>query len=602
MSFYNEEPWPLRTVLFSLVPLFLYYLVTLAIYCRQCCVYPVYFAPRSPLLTICASVLGLAINMVGFLRHHYVNWFPCAVVYWTLYVGMIGWQLLVTARAYRLYCAINRHACLVEVAPWQINNTGHLDAAWIKQNQSKRAERRFYLAMGVTMFLAIIMVLTIQLITQQQHVSVFGNGYYGDDKVFIYYIHCPTLPWTIYPFFVIWGLLLVYTVPAGIYYLRKYPDHFGVRMELAAISIIALLTFLSYLIWTISMGWVSIVWPTGMFLITHTISTVMPIYEGWRRRKLAERVTNIRFEEALNEDNDVWRAFFQYAARDFCAENVCFIEQYRKLIHRTEQTLAIEGDDTDDAGSQPSISTEQPRHCRRSSSLQLSSSYAKRIYHRIRKLSKDDGNTCGSSSNYTDYAEANKLIRPSGSIRRPYRIRRLPSASETVIHDLNSAIKLTDMRASIITTGATITTSKVSMSSSPPTPDLQCQRPHSRSLPSSTTDSDSPFAFTAIDVADIDQKATPLTERPNAKVPMSLVSAYRALFETFIVDGAPLQLNISHATRVQATNRIRSYNYTIGMYAEVYAEIKWALWVNTFPKFLQAYERDLRMSDDATIR
>jgi hypothetical protein len=330
----------------------------------------------------------------------------------------------------------------------------------------------------------------------------------------------------------------------------------------------------------------------------------MPIYEGRQRRRLAKRVTKVRFEEALNEDNDVWRAFFQYAARDFCAENVCFIEQYRKLIHRTEQILAIEGDDTDDAVSQLSISTRQPQNCRRSSSLQLSSSNAKRIYLRIRKMSKDDrGGGVGGASNYAAYSEVNKLIRSSGSTRRSHRVRRLLSASEPVIHDLNSAINLSDMR--VYTNHDNHhrhTVSEVFLSPSPSTPDLQWQRPHSQSLSSNIADSESPFAFTAIDVADIDQKATPLTKKLNAKVPMSLVSAYRTLFRTFIVDGAPLQLNISHGTRVQATNRVHSYDYTIGMYAEVYAEIKWALWVNTFPRFLQAYEQDLGLSKDVTIR
>ncbi|KAI9596900.1 hypothetical protein BDF19DRAFT_437147 [Syncephalis fuscata] len=587
-----EEEWSLATILSIIIPAVLYYLITLTVYGIQSRNYPIYFAPRSPLLTICASLLGFCISFIGVLRRYNMHWIPCLAVHWVMYIGFISWQLLIAARAYRLYCAINRHAFLVEIAPWQVNNTGYLDASWIKQNQSKRTERRFYIAIGATILVTAIVALVIQIIIGNNAKLALEDYLYSDPKTHIlYYIRCRAMVWNIYPFFTIWGLIMMYTVPAGIYYLRHYPDHFGIRMELAAISVITLITFIGYLAWSIIEKRISLLWPGGMFIITHSISTLMPLYEAWKRQRLAKLVTNVKFEETFNCDNDVWRAFCQYAARDFCAENVCFVEQYRKLIQRTEQAIIAECDENDDVASQPSMSTEQNRHCRRSSSLQLHTSYAKRLYSRLLHISRD-----GISSR-VDHGEANELINMSPLLqqqtqRQPRKIRRLLSA--------DNAKNSTTFDTSAFNASVLAETALPNMSALP----MQ-QRPHSQSLPSganTTATGDEKLAFTGASVADIDQRAIPLSDQPDAQVPMSLISAYRVLFETFIVDGAPLQLNISHAARVRATSKIRSYAYTIGMYAEVYAEIKWSLWINTFPKFLQAYERDLIAANDVMPR
>jgi len=68
---------------------------------------------------------------------------------------------------------------------------------------------------------------------------------------------------------------------------------------------------------------------------------------------------------------------------------------------------------------------------------------------------------------------------------------------------------------------------------------------------------------------------------------MSFISQIKNIYNTFIQSGAPLEINIAHATALIIGNRIQSKRYSDDIFDSAKSEIEMLLTTNTIPKFIQ---------------
>ncbi|RKP26176.1 hypothetical protein SYNPS1DRAFT_22005 [Syncephalis pseudoplumigaleata] len=259
---------------------------------------------------------------------------------------------------------------------------------------------------------------------------------------------------------------------------------------------------------------------------------------------LVHKVTRTEFEEALGRNDDVWRAFQRYAARDLCAESVCFIEAYRKLMAQVDahkQSLLRP---------QRRRSRKYSEHDGASTLDGESSGYAQRVLQRLRSFTFDS-----ITANSTDH-EMNQLA---------------------CVHGGEPA-----------TLGMSPSTSRVMPTAIPehgPSASRESSTSHEASSSSRHEESTLSGGCGSFDAS--------------GPLPDPLVPAYRALFETYVREGATLQLNITHAAKAQATSRVREHHYTFNMFDAIYTEVKWSLWTNTFPRFIETYRQDLSSTQES---
>jgi hypothetical protein len=481
-------------------------------------------------------------------------------------IGFIVWQAFMVSRAYRLFWAMNRHTSLVEAAPWQVNNTGYLNANIEKKYKDHTEIRRCYCFLFTVVLVTVFIAITLRFkepIPEDEFNRIL-NKFRETQPEFDekgrrnYWMECGVQPWHRYIFLTIWGITLAYIVPSGLFELRGVRDHLSVRLELIAITLISLVAYFGYGYSLIKEWRYPIRWLCGMYIATHTICIFVPLFEVWQRRRLVHQVTNTEFEEILDRNDAVWRAFQRYAARDLCGENICFIESYRKLMAQVKEYKH----------DLIKAQRKQSRKSLRSSGRELenisdmdceapgsatASAYTQRVMNRLRGFTQDSQSsssdvganqpTCvaSPSTNYDEVAMPSTppcLPKVTGIATVPTTIKHTSSTSVCSVNDeVNS----------------------------------ECE-----SVPTNL------ISFDA-----------------SSQLPALLVPAYRAMFETYIHDDATLQLNITHAAKTHVSNCVREYNYTFDMFDAIYAEVKWSLWTNTFPKFIEMYRQDLATSNES---
>ncbi|KAI9596901.1 hypothetical protein BDF19DRAFT_437148 [Syncephalis fuscata] len=573
-----------------------FYLITLALYLYQFWQCPKYFKARSPWLTVCASIIGLVITAFTFLRQYSNSTIPCQVMLWVNNLGFIAWQALMVTRTYRLFWTMRRHSDLVKAAPWQVNNTGYLDASLEKKYKDRTSEWRSYSFLIAMLIIAAVVIITVQAVGKKEDKDLNRSvnntrrqlnqddgteDNHSAENSHSYWAECHLPEWHRYPLLVIWGIVIVYTVFSGLFKPSQLRENLIIRLELIAIYLITIVIYVCYIVWCAKDSHFTMRWPCAMYVITHIISVVVPLYEVWRRRRLIHKVTSIEFDEALERNDSVWHAFQRYAAFDLCAESVCFIESYRKLmaqVNEHKETLFKKGTKSSiKAHSRLRRGFEETdqleyENTKSSSSLPSSSppGYTQRVFQRLRRFTLDSVPPSTTSEN-------NQLVCVS-----PH-----SETSDSNSHQCN------------------FPSADYGITAIPPSPASL-----SRVMGLSTTnESSSEFKSPHNSMESISRASEASLKSSNSmaslatahQLPRVLIPAYRGIFETYIRDGATLQLNITYAAKTNVTNRVREYAYTFDMYDEIYAEIKWSLWTNTFPRFIETYRQDLTSANIATV-
>ncbi|RKP09910.1 hypothetical protein THASP1DRAFT_22310 [Thamnocephalis sphaerospora] len=569
---------------------------TAAVYYWQARRHPRYFAPRSPKLTLSASAIGVAVTTMFLLRRYEPTMVSCQVMQWFIYIGFVGWQTLVMARTYRLYWALERHQRVVSTAPWRANNFAQMDRIMQARESTAQKERRIYYAMGGLMLITIGTTLTIQLLARNEELPGRGRGNrQGKGR-------CAVDGWGAYPLFGVWGAIVLYTVPLSIYYGRRLHDNLGVRTELAVVVAICLVTYVCYLVWSIQRFGMSMLWPCGMFFLTHIISVAFPLVESWRRQRLAAKVVGARFEDAIRRDSAVWRAFRTYAAHDFSAEGTRFIETYRALVAHAESAALAEPQESASVNSMAAADEKKRFALPRA----ITQKYLPRSHQRHQTSTSTESLWLDASAPANERTESVTSTRPRGSSCSLAQSKS-PNTSDRTSADLYAGEYEMDNIVSP-TTAHSLLSDNTAASPSTHFFGVSAGQTPVGGLSDDTTSEHACVGTISLDrslaagldVAEVEDQVAPLTKHPHLRVPPAVVPEYQHLFDYFIREGAPWQLNLTHSTLRQASDRVHEYRFTIDMFSEVYAEVKWSLWVNTFPKFIQAYERDLSDSDSGT--
>jgi hypothetical protein len=550
--------------------------------------YPRFFVPGSPKLVITANLIGMTVSTGILLRTYMPDVISCIPVHWMMYLGFVSWQTLLAARTHRLYWALERHQQIIEEEPWRANNLTHIDHIIEQNSIAVRKERRIYMLMGLLMIITIGMAATIHILATTGDGLPYQYTVVNDDQAPPYadtplYANtnggCVTNGWGMYPLFCTWGIMVVYTLPMSIYKRYHIHDHLNVHKELILSAIFSAFTFILYVIWTVRGLNMAMTWPCSLFYWVELTSVFFPLIEIWRRHRLARRVVHTQFEEMITKRDAIWKAFCTYAARDLCAENTRFIEAYRDLVAHAEQAALKENQRASNANAMRNL-------------LGLSRTNTTQANRMSQPANESDSASSSRDGSLTTKSSA-KQYPPASSSRASFLLGGSSmGSSDASHHTRTSLIEMHSLEGTAVSDNAILSSPKkdthqVSASD-------QIKRHTTEGIVSMRP------LQTAIDVAETDENVVPLTHYPNMRVPAAIIPEYQQIFDTFIRVDAPWQLNLTHNTQRLAAERVNNYEFTIDMFAEVYAEVKWSLWVNTFPKFIQSYEHSLAKDEETS--
>jgi hypothetical protein len=581
--------WYSKVSLFLTIGNIVSSLLVNAIYCWYARRYPRFFAPGSPKLVVIANMIGMIATTGTTLRIYMPDVISCVPVHWMMYLGFVSWQTLLAARTHRLYWALERHQQMMKEEPWRANNLAHIDHIIERNSIAMKKERRIYMLMGLLMIITIGMAATIHILAttgdglpyQYTYVNTDASSSHVISPLYIGSVGgCITNGWGMYPLFGTWGVMVAYTLPMSIYKSYRIRDHLNVHTELILVAVISAATFILYVIWTVRGLSMAMTWPSSMFYSVQLISVAFPLVEVWRRHRLARRVVHTQFEEMITKRDSIWKAFCTYAARDLCAENTRFIEDYRDLVAHAEQTALKEKQRGSNANAMKNL-------------LGLSRTNATQA-NRISQSASESDSTSSRDGSLTTKSSAKQYPPASPSKASFLSGNSSMGSSDASHHARTSLIEMHSLEGTAISDNAML----IPGSPKKDTHQVSASDQTKRHTTEGAVGMRSLQA--ALDVAETDENVVPLTHYPNMRVPAAIIPEYQQIFDTFIRVDAPWQLNLTHNTQRLAAERVNNYEFTIDMFAEVYAEVKWSLWVNTFPKFIQSYEHSLAKDEETS--
>ncbi|KAJ2725132.1 hypothetical protein GGI07_001502 [Coemansia sp. Benny D115] len=354
------------------------------------------------LLTSIGSFTILVVNTCFLFQFVWPGHFPCFIILWCAYPGVMLWMSCTMARAMRLYILSYRNMQKLK----ERNRAGQMTAAqlygkgpvqdgvseldtidgpgqgagyaghgamggemnqrnlsffgrrlaglrrWWAHEKMQITERRLvWYTMGATLFSAIICSV-IQALTKDLSI------------VPMRYSKCPVGVWEYFPLYALTAVYCLVLTPIIVYHIWPIKDAFGIRHDILLNNLFTFVCIAMFMVQT-NKGfgghdpfWDSFLWCALLFNMSQFTSVIIPLVRSYRQSDAftwsdtsGRGASKELFYRVLNHP-ELFEKLKVYSAANFCTEITLFLEEYQVLKANTVRFYNIgePGFDDDGAG------------------------------------------------------------------------------------------------------------------------------------------------------------------------------------------------------------------------------------------------------------
>ncbi|KAJ1942895.1 hypothetical protein GGF37_002905 [Kickxella alabastrina] len=331
------------------------------------------------LLTSIGSFTILIVNSCFLFQFVWPGNFPCFIILWCAYPGVMLWMSCTMARAMRLYILSFRNIQKLK----ERNKAGQMTAAqlygkgvlmdsgsnvdpneisnnqeqrnmtffqtrvfavhkWWSQKKVRITERHLvYYTMGVTMFAAIICSV-IQGLTKNLSI------------VPMKYARCAVGVWEYFPLYAMTAVYCIVFTPIIVYNIWPIKDAFGIRHDILLNNLFTFVCIAMFMVQT-NKGfggqdpfWDSFLWCALLFNMSQFTSVIFPLIRSYRQSDIftwsdnsGRAASKELFYRVLNHP-ELFEKLKIYSAANFCTEVTLFLEEYQVLKANTVRFYNID--------------------------------------------------------------------------------------------------------------------------------------------------------------------------------------------------------------------------------------------------------------------
>ncbi|KAJ2500312.1 hypothetical protein GGH96_002809 [Coemansia sp. RSA 1972] len=326
------------------------------------------------LLTSIGSFTILVVNTCFLFQFVWPGQFPCFVILWCAYPGVMLWISCTMARAMRLYILSFRNMQKLK----ERNRAGQMTAAqlygkgalqdgdselgvedempvgrnplrrmmascrratrvrrWWANEKMQMTERRLvWYVLGSTLFSAIICAV-IQALTKDLAI------------VPMMFAECPVGVWEYFPLYALTALYCLLLTPVIVYHIWPIKDAFGIRHDILLNNLFTFVCIAMFMVQT-NKGfgghdpfWDSFLWCALLFNMSQFTSVILPLIRSYRQSDAftwsdnsGRSASKELFYRVLNHP-DMFEKLKVYSAANFCTEITLFLEEYQVLKANT---------------------------------------------------------------------------------------------------------------------------------------------------------------------------------------------------------------------------------------------------------------------------
>ncbi|PIA13031.1 hypothetical protein COEREDRAFT_99808 [Coemansia reversa NRRL 1564] len=338
------------------------------------------------LLTSIGSITVLVVNTCFLFQFVWPGKFPCFVILWCAYPGVMLWMSCTMARAMRLYILSFRNLQKLK----ERNKAGQMTAAqlygkgplqdgssssgmgaagqhgngmegddngesgqkakkklsntcprviairkWWASEMMQMTERRLvWYVLGATLFSAIICAI-IQALTKDLAI------------VPMMFAKCPVGVWEYFPLYALTALYCVLLTPIIVYHIWPIKDAFGIRHDILLNNLFTFVCIAMFMVQT-NKGfggndpfWDSFLWCALLFNMSQFTSVILPLIRSYSQSDAftwsdnsSRSASKELFYRVLNHP-ELFEKLKVYSAANFCTEITLFLEEYQVLKANT---------------------------------------------------------------------------------------------------------------------------------------------------------------------------------------------------------------------------------------------------------------------------
>ncbi|KAJ1727482.1 hypothetical protein LPJ61_004544 [Coemansia biformis] len=339
------------------------------------------------LLTTIGSLTILVVNTCFLFQFVWVGKFPCFVILWCAYPGVMLWMSCTMARAMRLYILSFRNMQKLK----ERNRAGQMTAAqlygkgvvhddpseegegaggqgqprqltfcgrrmvalraWWADEMMLMTERRLvWYVLAATLSSAIICAI-IQALTRDLAI------------VPMRFAKCAVGVWEYFPLYALTAVYCLLLTPVIVYHIWPIKDAFGIRHDILLNNLFTFVCIAMFMVQT-NKGfgggdpfWDSFLWCALLFNMSQFTSVILPLIRSYRQSDAftwsdnsSRAASKELFYRVLNHP-ELFEKLKVYSAANFCTEITLFLEEYQVLKANTVRFYNIgEPGFDDDAG------------------------------------------------------------------------------------------------------------------------------------------------------------------------------------------------------------------------------------------------------------
>ncbi|KAJ1992133.1 hypothetical protein GGI25_003041 [Coemansia spiralis] len=329
------------------------------------------------LLTSIGSFTILVVNTCFLFQFVWPGHFPCFIILWCAYPGVMLWMTCTIARALRLYILSYRNMQKLK----ERNKAGQMTAAqlygkgtlhnsdsdmddeadnaqglgrcresakpgfwarrmvslkkwWDKEKMQITERRLVWYTMGMTLFAAIVCAI-IQAFTKDLAI------------VPMQYSKCPVGVWEYFPLYALTAFYCLVLTPFIVYHIWPIKDAFGIRHDILLNNLFTFVCIAMFMVQT-NKGfggedpfWDSFLWCALLFNMSQFTSVVIPLIRSYRQSDSftwsdnpGRSASKELFYRVLNHP-ELFEKLKVYSAANFCTEITLFLEEYQVLKANT---------------------------------------------------------------------------------------------------------------------------------------------------------------------------------------------------------------------------------------------------------------------------
>ncbi|KAJ2742776.1 hypothetical protein GGI20_004234 [Coemansia sp. BCRC 34301] len=335
------------------------------------------------MLTSIGSFTILVVNTCFLFQFVWPGSFPCFIILWCAYPGVMLWMSCTMARALRLYVLSyrnmqklrerNRPGQLTAAhlygtgvvkdtdsamddaeSTYNINNTRMLAATalpatnntascsfwsrrraalrnwWTREKMLLTERRLVWYTLIATLFAAVICSV-IQALTKDLSI------------VPMRYSKCPVGVWEYFPLYSLTAVYCLVLTPIIVYHIWPIKDAFGIRHDILLNNLFTFVCIAMFMVQT-NRGfggkdpfWDSFLWCALLFNMSQFTSVIIPLVRSYRQSDIftwsdgaGRNASKELFYRVLNHP-EMFRLLKVYSAANFCTEVTLFLEEYQVL-------------------------------------------------------------------------------------------------------------------------------------------------------------------------------------------------------------------------------------------------------------------------------